>query len=71
MNFIKNHWFGLLMSLLFASYLVVFITGLFSPQTFESCTEEMANKIMDCDGEIWCSAKVIMNNLLCEFKTVL
>ena len=38
---------------------------------FIPCTKELADNVMECQGQIWCTTKAIMKNSLCDAKVIL
>ena len=76
MNYIKQHWFGLLLGLFLLSCSLLFLTVLFSPRQdnqgrgFIPCTEQMAAKLYDCDGYKMCMLGAILNNSKCDAGVV-
>ena len=70
MTFIKNHWFGLLLSLVVGFFMLVFALVLFSPREdlhsrgFIPCTEEMAYNMLGCnENKAWCMLKEVVKIL--------
>ena len=76
MNFIKYHWFNLLIALI-----IIFVMGFtiliaLSPREdlqnrgFIPCTQELADTITSCQGNMWCSTKAIIKNSACDAKVI-
>ena len=76
MNFIKNHWFGLIVSLVTLAFLCVFALVLVAPHQdeqkrgFVPCTEKMAEQLHECRGQNLCALESVINNTLCNIKVV-
>ena len=77
MNFIRHHWFGLLTGLFIFIFFVLFVLVLLSPRQdirrrgFIPCTEVMAEKILDCEGNrVGCLLAAVVGNSWCDLKVV-
>ena len=77
MNFIKNHWFGVFISILLLWLLLVFTLILISPRQdkqkrgFILCTEKMADEMLVCeDNKIYCMIEAIVENSYCDMTVV-
>ncbi len=77
MTFIKNHWFGLLLSLVVGFFMLVFALVLFSPREdlhsrgFIPCTEEMAYNMLGCnENKAWCMLKEVVKNTFCDIGVI-
>lgn len=77
MNFVKQHWFGFLVTLVLLLAALLFIIVLFSPRQdnqkrgFIPCTETMAAELYDCNGRSFCMLRAVLNNSLCDAEVVL
>lgn len=75
MQFIKRHWFGLIVSLIVLSYILLFLIILASPKVdikkrgFIPCTEAFIEQANTCGGS-WCMLKMVTANSFCDFKVV-
>lgn len=75
MNFIKTHWFGLLISIFVLFYMLVSTLVLIAPRKdselrgFTACTEVFALEVKACDGSK-CVLKKIVSNSWCDIKVV-
>lgn len=76
MQFIKYHWFGLLVSAAVLFFLVIFFLVLIAPHQddqkrgFVPCTETMANEIHQCAGNKLCILEAIVGNTFCNVGVV-
>ena len=76
MAFIKNYWFGLLVAIPVAIYIIVFFLVLASPKQdtlkrgFIPCTEKMAAALIDCRKEKFCLLKEVIANSWCNIRIV-
>lgn len=77
MNFIKHHWFGIIISLFVTAFMLVFVLVLISPRQdlqkrgFIPCTETMANELFACqDNKVFCMVKTILQNSWCDTKVI-
>lgn len=77
LNFIKIHWFGLILSIVVIFYAAVFVVVFLSPRQdelkrgFIPCTEVLVKDMFDCNGKAWCMSKAIVKNTGCDTKIVL
>ena len=78
MTFIKNHWFGLIISLFVFAFVLVFVLVMISPRQdlqkrgFIPCTEIMAGELLACeDNKAYCMVKAILKNSWCDTKVIL
>lgn len=75
MQFMKRHWFGLVMSLVILAYVSMFMLILASPKIdlqkrgFIPCTEKFIAEAHTCDGSI-CLLKAVVHNSFCDFSVV-
>lgn len=75
MNFIKKHWFGLLISIIIFAYAIIFVLVLASPKQdlqkrgFIVCTEEFVFNAYGCEGSM-CLVGAIYKNSACEAKVI-
>ena len=77
MHWLKEHWFGLLMSFLVLLVVLYFIIIFVSPRYdlkrrgFIPCTEELAQNLIGCqESKITCSMGAIWRNNLCDFRVI-
>lgn len=77
MNFIKQHWFGFLVTLVLILSALLFLIVLLSPRQdnqkrgFIPCTETMAAALYDCSGRSFCLLGAVLDNSICDAKVVL
>ena len=75
-DFIKYHWFGLLISILFGLFLIEFFLVLFSPHVdnqnrgFVPCTSAMSEQIETCNKRKLCILNAVYNNYICDNKVI-
>ena len=74
-NFVKKHWFTVLMSLLVAFYLMVFVFVLVSPKVdkqnrgFIPCTQQMTVKVLENKQQSSSRLiKIVLDNTFCDIK---
>ena len=76
LNFIKYHWFGLLISTAFGLFLVQFFIVLFAPhhdlqnRGFVPCTNQMAEQVETCNYAKICVLKAVSDNTFCDTKVI-
>ena len=76
MNFVKNHWFSCLIAGMMLCFFCIFVLILLAPKQdakgrgFIPCTQEMVQKLLDCDRKFFCSTKVVFDNNLCMLKVI-
>lgn len=76
MSFLKNHWFGFLLSLIFGAYLLLFLLVLFAPtkdiqnRGFTKCRMELYINLKGCRSSSWCLLKHIVLVNSCYAKVV-
>lgn len=77
-NFIKIHWFGLLLSFISALFLGLMALVFYSPRQdtlkrgFIPCTQQLVKEVFACnEHKHWCMSKAIVKNTGCDFKVVL
>ena len=76
MNFIKSHWFGLIIWLWLVLFAILTAIVLVSPhhdaknRGFAYCTQNLVDDLNDCNQKISCSVKVILNNTICDIKII-
>lgn len=75
MTFLKQHWFGALISLLLAFYTIVFTLVIISPKDdlqrrgFISCTDDFVLETSACDGSM-CMISAVINNNFCNVHII-
>ena len=77
-NFIKIHWFGILLSFISVLFLGLMALVFYSPRQdalnrgFIPCTQQLVKDIFACgEHKHWCMSKAIVKNTGCDFKVVL
>lgn len=76
MNFIRHHWFGLIISLGFAFFMAVFFLVLIAPNQdeqkrgFVPCSETMVDKVQHCAGQKLCVLQAVCANTFCNIKVI-
>ena len=77
MRWLKDHWFGLLMSIFLLLAAVYFILIFISPRYdlqrrgFIPCTERLAEAVADCrENKIVCTMGAIWDNNLCDLGVI-
>ncbi len=76
MAFLKNHWFGFLLSLVVGGYFVVFLLVLFAPKQdirqrgFVKCSAALSENMPQCGGGKWCLLTEVLRNGWCDVKVV-
>ena len=77
MDFLKHHWFGFLLSLFVAFFVLVFTLVFFAPREdihsrgFIPCTEEMAYNMLACqENKAWCVLSEIVKNTFCDIGVI-
>jgi len=76
MQFIKYHWFGLLVSLIVFFFLFIFFLVLIAPHQdeqergFVPCTRNMAEQVQQCAGAKGCILKAVVENTFCNIRIV-
>jgi|GEM_PF-1485687 len=76
MQFIKNHWFGLIISLMFGFFLLVFFLVLIAPHNdaeqrgFTRCTQEMSETLLQCDKSGFCILGGVAKNTFCNIGVI-
>ncbi|MBR1648957.1 MAG: hypothetical protein IJ689_05095 [Alphaproteobacteria bacterium] len=74
-NFIKYHWFGLILSLVFALFVLQFVIVVSSPhydlqkRGFVVCDEEMSESLRECRKTL-CVLKAVSKNSYCNFEVI-
>lgn len=77
MKFIKQHWFGTLITLIMLFSMLLFLIVIFSPRYdkqqrgFIPCTEAMADELLNCGNKSFCMLGAILNNSVCDAKIIL
>ena len=77
LNFIKYHWFGLIISIFLGLFFIEFFLVLFSPHQdsqnrgFVPCTYEMAEQIESCNNGKFCILKAIAQNYVCDGRVII
>lgn len=77
MTFLKNHWFGFILSLFVFAFVVVFVLVMISPRQdlqkrgFIPCTEILADELFACEkNKAVCMVKAILKNTWCDTKVI-
>lgn len=77
MQFIRQHWFGLITGIILFCFFVLFILVLLSPRQDEKkrgfipCTEVMAEQMLNCENRKFsCMFSAIVKNTWCDTKVV-
>ena len=76
MSLIKRYWFGVVMGCLTSIFVIVLVFVVVAPKHdskqrgFVKCTQNMVARLIDCDKDILCSTKVIINNTWCDIKVI-
>ena len=78
MSFLKAHWFGLVVSLITAFFILVFLIVLFAPRQdelkrgFIPCTEAMAEEMFACEsnGKALCMLSAVVKNNFCDIDVI-
>lgn len=76
-NFIKYHWFGLIMSIMIALFFMQFFIVLIAPhhdiqkRGFVSCTETMAQEVESCTDKHFCILRAVTANAFCDSKVII
>ena len=77
LKFIKYHWFGFIISILFGLFLIEFFLVMFAPHVdiqnrgFVPCTTNMATKVEVCHQRKLCILKAVYDNYICDGKVIL
>ena len=77
LNFIKFHWFGLLISLFIGLFLLQFLIVMISPhydlqnRGFAYCTDKMAQRIEDCQSANLCIFKTVISGSFCDTEVII
>ena len=72
MGFVRQHWFGFIVTLVLLLSALLFLIVLFSPRQdnqkrgFIPCTETMAAALYDCRGRSFCMLGAILENSRCD-----
>ncbi len=76
LNFIRQHWFGFLISAVFCLFLAQFFIVLIAPhhdlqnRGFAPCTETMSKQVSDCAGNKFCVLKAVAANTFCDTAVI-
>ena len=76
MNFIKSHWFGILICLWLVLFVAMMVVVLIAPHNdaknrgFAFCTHNLINTLENCNRKIICSTKAITDNTVCDIKII-
>ena len=77
MRWLKEHWFGLLMSLFTLLAVMYFVIIFVSPRYdlkrrgFIPCTEELAQNLASCkENKLICTMGAILKNNLCDLRVI-
>ena len=76
MSSLKNHWFGMIVSLFVLWFFIVFVLVLLAPKQdlqkrgFISCTETMETEVAACNSQKTCMLKSILKNTSCDSKVI-
>lgn len=74
--FLRNHWFGLMVSILVGLYFVVFLLVVFAPKQdanqrgFVKCSVQLAENLQNCQAAKWCMCKEVLRNGWCNVEIV-
>lgn len=75
-NFVKYHWFGLLISIMVGLFFVQFFLVFIAPhhdvrnRGFSPCTEKMAQEVADCGNKSFCVLSAVTANAWCDTKVI-
>lgn len=76
-NFIKIHWFGILLSIPTALFFSGLALVFYSPRQdtlnrgFIPCTQKMVKEVFECNEQKhWCMSKAIIKNTACDFTVI-
>lgn len=76
MQFLKNHWFGFIISIIVAVFMLEFILVLIAPQQdeqnrgFVPCTQKMAAEVYDCNKSSFCVLSAVIDNSFCNLGVI-
>ncbi len=77
MTFLKNHWFGLIVSGIVGAYFVVFLLAAFAPRHdvrqrgFSKCSTALTEAAVQCgSGFSFCLLKAVAGHGLCHAEVV-
>ena len=76
MNFIKYHWFGLIVSAIVLFFIAVFFIVLIAPRYdeqkrgFVACTAQMAGEIQNCESDNLCVLGKVIENTFCNISVI-
>ncbi|MBE6448078.1 MAG: hypothetical protein E7018_02125 [Alphaproteobacteria bacterium] len=77
MNFVRHHWFGLIMSIVVCAFMLMFVLVLLSPRQdakkrgFIPCTETLAENILSCQkNKVFCLLSAVVKNSWCDAKVI-
>lgn len=76
MNFIKSHWFGMLIGLWMFLFIALVGIVIFAPhhdaknRGFAFCTHNLADDLISCDKATLCTMNAILNNTWCDIKII-
>ena len=76
MRFFREHWFGGLVSLLVAVYVLMFVLVLAAPRQdekqrgFVKCTAVMKDELLKCQKSLFCALSVVASNSFCNVSVI-
>lgn len=76
MNFIKNHWFNVLMALFILLSMGFTLLIAFSPKEdkldrgFIPCSKQLAERVASCQGSFSCTIEAVLKNSACDSKII-
>ncbi|MDD4555703.1 MAG: hypothetical protein PHE89_00025 [Alphaproteobacteria bacterium] len=76
MNFLKNHWFGFILSLFVLFFILIFVLVLISPQRdaqsrgFTACTDGFVEQAGACGNGYGCLIGSVIGHGTCTVKVV-
>lgn len=76
MKWVKDHWFGMIMWLWVVAVALVMVMVLLSPhydaknRGFAFCTQQLIEKLEECDKKIACSTVAVLDNTICDVKII-
>lgn len=76
MNFIKKHWFNILIVLFIILSMGLSLIVAFAPKEdklergFIPCTKQLTERIIGCHSSFWCVTSAIFKNSACDAKVI-
>lgn len=76
MRFIKEHWFGLIISLISLVYILMFSFVMLSPKHdpagkgFNKCARQTYEAMQNCQKSTWCLLKEVVKNSFCNLEVM-